>query len=482
MKARNLRLALLAPAVLAMSSLALADATIDVGNVEVTLKKGQTFTVAVPTTMSNKGTVTFVGTIGGLPVNVTKKFKTKSGKEKTKTVKLTIDAKRAGVVDATDAIIMAGTVTAAEEGQVGVANQTFVSGYIPVPLLIVPGLANELSPGAYDPFADAINDNAVLAGGFGWVTKGKRATIDVQYYQSLSFTFDVLAKGVVKRADKMIKKSLFARIDMIGHSTGGILIRTGGVPNVDPDAKKPPSRLTGKVRNVFFLGVPNSGIPLAYLAGVALDTAAATGQDAIVLAGPLLADSESPSVQSLASILLNDEFRPVVDQFLPTFPFATIPNPADPLQLPPITVDLPTLTSVPGPPQIPGLDILAGTPPEDGVQYFGCYYSSVATATMGSGQTIGIDLTVFLANGGLDLGDVVFTEGAGDGITSELSTLMEVHPAWNSQIIPIDLGPGLHSPETVDNPDTPADDTLLPGYLNDPTVFGLILNSVLPLP
>jgi hypothetical protein len=445
--------ALAAPALLVFASSAMADATID-GDLRATVSKGKKFEVAADVTMSNKGVVTLQGTVDSQPFELRKKFKTKAGKSKTKTIKFKIDPKKLGIRDANTTIILQASMNAQEEGQAEPANAVGGAA-LPPPLLIVPGTGNELAGPAYNPFRDALNQNA----GSPWLTKGKRATLKIQTYQSLSIgpiPMEKIAEGISKAADKMIKKSLFVRCDIVAHSLGGIVVRHAMLPAATGKKKVPP--LAGRVRNCFFMGVTQSGSPLAYMAQSAIQAAEALGIDPKDLVGDLLEGIDNPVAADLADLLLNKSFLGVVRAFLPSNRFAIIPTQGGPMM-----VNLPTLSQGA---DIPPLFELNNIPPDEQAMYHALYYEDVPDASGDVRTVVALDLVAFLSGGGTDLGLVELLNGPGDGVVPVTSTLMEDHPAWNARLQPVPLGEGVHTP-------SPGDDT--PGYWNDPDAIGYIL-------
>lgn len=465
---------------LALAAPALADATIDT-ELTAEVSKGSKFLVQADVTMSNRGVVTLAGTVGGTQYQLTKKFKTKAGRSRTKTIKFKIDPRKLGVVDQTDTVILTAQMSAAEDGQEDAATATGGTS-LPPPLMLVPGLGNELDSAQFKlvflPFLSALNEN----GGSPWLTKGKRATLRVQKYFSTSFPIEQLGQTIAKQGEKMVKKSkVFAKIDLIGQSTGGLVVRQAMLPAV---SAKAPASLAGKVRHVFFFGAPQSGTPLAYVAQQALlltkDLPNGVREQTLeAIKAQVVGNVDSPSAASLSDLLLRPArkqgqtppFLGVVELFLPTYPFAEIPTGVNTTAI----VDYTTLTGLAGEAMFPVLADLNGASPDPGSVYHAFYYSDVAGATGPVRTADGLDLVAFVAGGGTDLSLVQTVNGPGDGITTETSTLMTAHPQWNSVLIPIDLGPGLHFPN-ADSPTTPA-------YYNDTNVIGYVLQRVLaPLP
>lgn len=457
--------ALAAPLLLLAVSAARADATID-GAIAARVSKGSKFEVAATVTMANRGVVTLQGTVGGQPFQMQKKFKTKAGKTKSKTIKFVVDPKKLGVQDADDTIVLAGQLAAAEDGQAEPTTGPVVKT-LPPPLLIVPGTGNELSPTAYNVFRDVLNSSA----GSPWLTKGKRATIKVQNYKSLSIgpiPLSDLGQEIAKAADKMIKKSRFSRCDIVSQSLGGIVVRQAMVPTMLPAKKSAPLSLAGRVRHCYFMGTTHSGTPLAYLAQRAIQAADLLGVDPADLVGGLLGSVDNPSAGDLARILLNKNFLGVVRTFLPTYEFALIPTDGGP-----IPVGLETLS---GGTDVPPLRALNEIAPDEDARYHALHYADVFGAT-GELRTVEmVDLVAFLAGGGTNLSDVGLLNGPGDGICPVRSTFAEDYGDWSGRLLPVPLGLGVHN-----KPEDPTFEGFY--YYNDPTVLQyLIETSLSPLP
>ena len=464
---KHTTLAFVAPAaLLAMAAVpARAEATID-GPIAVTFKKGTKFVVQADVTMSDKGEVVLAGVVGETPYELRKRFKTRSGRSKTKTMKFLVDPAKLGIRDAVGAIFLQAQMTAAENGQAEPAI-ALGGGALPPPHAVVPGTGNELARGSYQPFVDAMND----AAGGPCVPKGRRATAAVFHYNSLSIDADQRSSlerfgdFIAKKAGKMDKKSkLFARIDIIGHSLGGVIIRQAMVP-ADNTAKAAPS-LAGTVRHAFFLGAPQSGTPIAYLAESAIVAAQAIGADPKDLAGGLLGQVDNPSAGGLADLLLNENFIGIVRVFIPTYPFADVPFGPGVARVGVDVLSQGTAT--------PRLNELNSVPPDPDTTYHAIHYSSVAGATGEIQRVSAVDLVGFLSGGGTNLGLISMIDGPGDGVCPQDSTLMDFHPAWTAVLRPIDLGPGSHSP-TAPSP-APGN-----GYLADPNCIGYILSEIFAL-
>ena len=153
------------------------------------------------------------GQVGDVPLDLTKKFKTKSGREKTKTIKFSIDPKRLKLRDLQDTLVLDVNVSASENGQEGPAAGAAGGAALPPPMVIVPGTSNELTTdGTYTMFRDRLNEEA----GNPWLAKGKRATIKVLSYKSLSIGLiprEQFGKEIAKATQRVVKKSIFTRAD-----------------------------------------------------------------------------------------------------------------------------------------------------------------------------------------------------------------------------------------------------------------------------
>jgi len=438
-----------------------ADATID-DDVRFAVVKGRAFVVEATVTMSNPGTVTFEGILGSTPVRIVKKFKTKAGRTKTKTVRISVNPKKFRLRRLTDTLVLQGAVSASEKEQ-PVPVVALGGAALPPPMVIVPGLTNELTLGAFDPFRDALNANA----GSPWVTTGRRATIAVVHYDSLMIgpvPLETIGGQLAKVTRKMIKKSIFAKADLLGQSLGGIVIRQAMVPS--PGKKGPPS-LAGQVRHAIFMGSPQSGSPVAYFAEQGILAGARLGVDPLDLLGDQIAAIDNPSAFDLAQILLNEDLIGVVRLFLPTYDFADISDGAGGT----LRVGIDALT---GGADFAPLAELNAVDPDPGTTYHALYYSEVANAT-GDVRTVGsVNVEAFQDGGSDDPTTIVLQNGAGDGLCPVTSALMESHPDWNVVLRDINLGAGRHTPD-------PTGADLTPGYYNDPNAVGYILSTVLNL-
>ena len=440
-------------ALVAAAPVALADATIDHEALDLSVKNSRKLTIEVPVTMANRGTVTLSGTLGGVEVPpIVQKFKTKEGVQRTRTMRFKVDAKKLGITDAPLALLFIGDVDAREEGQAEPTTAS-VETVIPLPLILLPGLANELPSDrkALVPFVGGLGTAVAQHLGHSsspWQTKGRNKTAFVQNYDSLSDPLEKSAAKLAKKADKLIRKTPFGRINVIAHSTGGLVARRAMVPSA-PSAKPAPS-LDGKVASLFMLGTPNSGVPLAYVAREAV-----VG-NATSVVGPILDGIKNESIDGLDALLLNRNFLHVVELFLPTMPFARLPDPAGP-QGATILIGMDEINALRPRNAAVSEELLllnVDNDPDPGTRYYGAVFTDVETAAP-IGTVAGIDVTVFLAGGGVDLTSVEPFEGPGDGLTLRDSLMLTSHPNWAEAITLIDLGTGSHG-DYFDLPSVPA--------------------------
>jgi len=463
-------LALTTSVVLGLAGMARAEATIG-EDLKVTILKGRKFIIEATVTMRSKGTVTLSGTVGGKQLDVTKTFKTKAGRKKTKVVRFTVNPKKHGLRDLDATLTLSATVTVAEtvpedngEGEEEVVSERSVEAAIPPPLMIIPGTTNELTiDGTYTGFRDRLN----TAAGGAWITTGKRATIKIVNYQSLSIGIiprETFGQEIAKATRSVIKKSMFARVDVVSHSMGGLIVRQAMVPL--PGKKKTLS-LAGQVRHVFFMGVPQEGMPVTYLAFEATRLGDQLGLDPADVAAPILDGIDNPALAEAASLFLNPAFRGLVESLLPTYAFATVPNP---LGDGTIDVTVQTLTLLTGSVVIPPLTGLNARRPDGAATYHALNYTDVAGVDAEVETLAGLDLTAFVTGGLTDLSTVVLVDGPGDGVVPLTSALMESTEGWTGVLKFKDLGSGAHSGST-DAGQTPA-------YWNDENVSDYVLEEI----
>lgn len=392
---------------------------------------GSKLSVSIDTTVGRRGTVRLEGTANGRRIRLRKKVKGGS-----RTVPLVLDPRRAKLRRVVGPVVFDLTATLEEKGSPRV--EMPVTAQIAVPLIVLPGLGNEQTPGGFDVFGTALDNQAGGAYGLG----GRTPSLVVHEYDSLTQPLPALAQDLDRVAKKLLKGSVFSKVDVVGYSMGGLVARRWMA-----GAGK------GRVRKLVMLGTPNEGAPIAFLAGFAartgvLDTVVANA------GGGALTDVLDPFFGADTADALTN-FTPTYDWAL--FSFA-------PGVLPPKPVDLALLASIfsgGGASGVPANPLVAlnSVGPDPGADIHAVYYSSVPTEAFGIevGTIDVVDLTPILpaiAGGGTpDLSGVdlaALATGSGDGIVPAHSVTMEEVPAWSSRITRHDLGAGTHVTYVLD--------------------------------
>lgn len=426
---------------LTAGSVALADP--EIGEITTAVRTGDTFIVRVALNTTAPTTVTLNGTINGTPIRQMRARIRNPGQNRR--VRFRIGARRYAGSQNTAPVILQAQVDANDAS--GSAT-SFGGGAIPVPCAIFPGTGNELSRGAYFPFRNAFND---ATGGL-WTIRGRKRTMFVNHYFSLSYhtndTFPLMfhSRGADIKVGNMIRRSMFAKTDIIAHSYGGLLARAWIAQGGE-----------GKARVVCLVSVPNTGAALAFLAHqIVTDPDVRTRRDAIAVAAPVLGGL-SPALgnaaegEGLAGLLLHPVFVETTRLFLPDYPFAQVQGPSGP-----VPFDIMGAIGLESP-----LTALNAVPPDPGAEFHAFYYET----TPFGGTTETLDVSTFL--GTQDFTDIVFVDGAGDGIVAARSACMDDVAGWSNMTC-WNLGVGLHSPSS----ELPG----VNGYLNDASMFGIILS------
>jgi pimeloyl-ACP methyl ester carboxylesterase len=329
-----------------------------------------------------------------------------------------VDARRARIRHATGPVTFSLTATASERGA---SESGAIEAVLPVPLVVLPGLGNEATPGSFDGFALALDGLADGAYGFG----AKDAHVVVHAYDS-SLPLGALAADLDAAARRLVRGTVFAQVDVVGYSMGGLVAR-----------KWLAGAGKGRVRKLVFLGTPNEGAPIAFV----LAFAGRTGALDTLLAGTL-----GGQLGGLAGAFVDEEALASLGVFYPTYPWATVrPIPfLPPTQLPAATLE--TLLSMTD----TQLDELNAVAPDLRADIHAFFYTSVPTETFGVavGTMDQVDLTGLLSGTTLDLTSVqdltALASGSGDGVVPAHSVTMDEVPAWAARITPHDLGAGTH--------------------------------------
>jgi pimeloyl-ACP methyl ester carboxylesterase len=383
-----------------LAAAASADPTLDM--VTSAVGKGGSVVVTVETTLTTAGVVTVGGELNGLPVTLKKK--TKGGH---KTLKFVVDPKKLRLKKLTQGLHYDLDVTAVETAS-GLEASQHVTKTVPLPCVVLPGLANEQTPGGFAAFAAALD----LAAGGVYGVGAAKPSIVVHEYASLSTSLFLLGKGLDKTIKTALKGTPFVKVDVVGYSYGGVVARSylsqfGGA----------------KVRDCVFMGSPNLGTPIAYV-GVGLLN---NGQLATLLGA-------NPELAGAVGTLLNDQTKGALKNLYPTYTWLQ----GSPI-LVAVTLGLLGQTDTP-------LTALNQKAPPVGVNFHAFYYSS-------TGTTLGTVDVVDVSNVSLDASELdpsKLATGAGDGVVPAHSVTMDEVAAWSAVIAKHDLGAGTHVTMPVD--------------------------------
>jgi pimeloyl-ACP methyl ester carboxylesterase len=334
-----------------------------------------------------------------------------------------VKTRRLGLRRVDKALVFDLSVVAAEaEGEETRRDVRVVS---PVPLVLLPGLGNEQSPSSMEAFVPALQLEAA-----GYDGEGKRPNLIVHGYDSLTTSLPALGKTLNRPVRRLLRKTPFTRVDIVGFSMGGLVARSYMAGR----------RGAGKVRKCLFLATPNEGTPLAYLGAQLTDL-------------PLL--DGVPALGGIADLLLDPEAKEALRVFYPTYPWlvATVPI----LGTVPLDELLPESDSL--------LAALSDTAPDPDCSYHGIAYSELGAAGLGLGiGTVDtVDLTALLGSGAVDIGELLagnvdilslltsgdldltlLASGEGDGLVPSRSVFMDDEPAWRDRITRHDMGAGTH--------------------------------------
>jgi pimeloyl-ACP methyl ester carboxylesterase len=388
------RVALAASAFFVMTASAFADPVLD--RVTSVVSKGRRLDVTIESTLAAPGEVAVEGTVNGNAFSLRKKAKAGS-----RTVTLKVDAKKLRLRALTTNLEFDVDVVAREKGGAEVRQR--VTATVPVPCIVLPGFGNESTPGAFDAFALALN---VAAGG-AYTTDGEHPTLVVHEYPSLTESLSTLGKGVAKPVAAALKGTIFAKVDVVGYSYGGVVARSfmaqgGG----------------SRVRRCVFMATPNLGCPIAY-AAVGLSNSGQLDQ--------LLATN--PALAGIAEQLLSPDAKESLRNLYPTYAWVT---PAGPFT----TILLSTLLGDPSTP----LTALNAVAPPAGATFDAFFYTSTGAGELGTVDVVSLSAL----QGGGQIDPAAIATGSGDGVVPAHSVTMNEVAAWRSVITPHDMGVGTH--------------------------------------
>lgn len=393
-----MRVWLTAAALAALPTAALADPTLQ--SVTSATAKARRLDVTVQSTFAAPGELTLTGTVNGRAVSLRKRMKAGS-----KATVLKVDAKRFGARRLETDLVFDLTVTATETG--GASASQDLDATVALPVIVLPGLGNE----DLDPLASGFPAALNAAAGGVYTLAGDRPTLVVHGYPSLSKPLATLGRGLSARVKSTLRKGVFAKVDLVCYSYGGLVARSflaqdGG----------------SRVRTCAFLATPNEGTAVAYL-GVGL---LENGQLDALLAG-------NPDAAALVEAFVNEETKDALRNLFPTYSWYTPRN---------LLTDT-LVANFLGDPSTP-LTALNQSAPPPGVALHAFFYTSTGTE-MGTVDVVNVaDLSATPP----DL--AALASGAGDGLVAARSVRMDDVPAWASVIADHDLGAGTHAAITSD--------------------------------
>ncbi len=408
---------------------ALADPVID--RVETETKRNRRLIVTIEATFSGPGELRVEGTVNGKRVSKRKRVR-RAG---TRRLRVKIDAKRLRLRKLDGPLVFDVTATA-EESAGGMAERP-VHETIPVPVILLGGLGNELGGNGVGAFGLAVD----LVGGGAYDQGGKRPTMIVHEYASLDTSLGKLAKGLQKTVRRALRGTSFGKVDVIGYSMGGLVARRWLAAEGE-----------GKVRRMVFLATPNEGAPLAQVIGLGLDSDLFGGALSELVPG---LGADNALGDALGAVLDDTLSVDTLRTFYPTYPwaFVTVDVPFLGEQRLALTSDLLDTFGAFLPGELGGIQLDLDSPltplnaidPDAHAAFFAIGYTSLPTDQFGIG--IGtldeVDLTA-LISGGEDLDPLSLASGDGDGLVPWRSLVMADTPGWESEITSTDLGAGTH--------------------------------------
>lgn len=383
-----------------------------VDRVEAVVKRGRELLVEVQTTVATRGRVHLAGTVNGAPVDLSRRVRP----GRTRKVRFKLRPGRYGQRRPESDIVFDLRCTTEEKD--GSSAGSDVTATIPVPAILLPGLGNELAE--QNLGTDTLAGFALLlqaARGGVYTTTGKHPDLVVHGYDSLGESLPGLAHGLDRAARKLLRHSIHRRVDLVGYSYGGLVARAWS-----------DGRGAGRVRTMVFLGTPNEGTPLAYLASLLT-----SGQFDGLLGGITGADQ----VLALAGLLIDADSQQTLRVMYPAYPwvnglFGGATNP--------VADEAPLV----------GMNSRA---PDSRVAYHAIAYSSPPAG--GAGLPVGtletvdaLTLAGVFAGGQID--PAALFDGEGDLVVPTRSVLFADLPAWSAVVTAHDLGAGTHFTYTAD--------------------------------
>jgi len=420
--------------ILSAAAPARADPVIE--RVETSVSRNRCLTITIEATFSGRGEFRVEGTVNGKNVRKRKRVR-RAG---TRRFRVKLDAKKLRLRKLDQALVFDVSAVASERDG-GVAERP-VHETIPVPVVLLGGLGNELDGGGVDAFGLAVND----ALGAAYQQDGKRPTMLVHEYASLDRSLRALAKGLHKTVRGALRGTSFGRVDVVGYSMGGLVARRW---LADQGA--------GKVRRMIFLATPNEGAPLVQVLGLGLQTDALGG----LLSGLIPDTGDGSAIGDALGTLLGDGLlgdgldADTLRTFYPTYPwlFVTVDVPILGEQRLALTPQLLNTFGAFLPEDLAGLDLDLDSPlrplndvaPDNRAVFYALGYTALPTDLLEVeiGTLDELDVTALLA-GGEDIDPLSFLSGEGDGLVPWRSLVMADTPGWAAAIEATDLGVGTH--------------------------------------
>jgi pimeloyl-ACP methyl ester carboxylesterase len=393
------RFVLAATVVALAAGTAAADPVID--QVATKSAKNGVLTVTVESTFSAKGELWLSGDVNGTPVVLKKRLRASH-----KTLKFVVNPARLRLGHKLTAGLHFSFDVLATETASGSQTTQSVAADVPVPCVLIPGFADEQTPGAFDTVATALD---LLAGGR-YAAGAAKSFFVVHEYASLTKSLATLGAEVDKSVKSALRGTPFVKVDIVGYSYGGVVAR-------QYMALKGGSR----VRNCVLLGAPNEGTPIAYI-GVGL------------LKNNLLSGLLGQNAALAAAVggLVNDQTKGALRNLYPTYQW---------LDGNALTVGL-ALTIL-GDTSTP-LTALNQIAPPFGVRFDAFYYSSTPGGQLGTVDHIDVANLSGGLTGGSQLDPATLATGDGDGVVPAHSVTMDETSAWHLVITGHDVGAGTH--------------------------------------
>jgi pimeloyl-ACP methyl ester carboxylesterase len=391
----------LAAAVVVVIAAGTAEADPVLNQIATKSAKNGVVTVTVESTFEGRGELLLTGDVNGSPVILKKRLRASH-----RTLRFVVNPARLHLGrKLTTGIHFALNVSATETASGANATQD-VSADVPVPCVLIPGFADEQTPGAFGTVATALD---LLAGGR-YAAGAKKPLMVVHEYASLTKSLATLGTEVDRSVKAALRGTPFIKVDLVGYSYGGLVARQymalkGGT----------------RVRNCVFLGSPNQGTPIAYI-GVGL------------LKKNMLADllGANAALATAVGGLVNDQTKGALRNMYPTYQWLDGNSGL-------VSYALNFLGDSATP-----LTALNQAPPPFGVRFDAFYYSSTPGGQLGTVDHIDAADVAGALLSGSQLDPATLATGDGDGVVPAHSVTMDETSAWHLVITGHDVGAGTH--------------------------------------